>query len=182
MLSTDGLVAPVAATGLGGCQRGPGGGKSGLGVLGRDARSDAPVSERLVAVVLALSLGHLRARLDNAGVFLARLQLDQGRARGNTLAVTEQDAGDQLTGGGGDVDRPATPRHAQHPDLVGEGTRPDHRFRHGLTATAAGAAAASGTAALLFIIREGHPQNDGHDHKAQQNGGGDKEEMAFDHA
>jgi hypothetical protein len=43
------------------------------------------------------------------------------------------------------------------------------------------AAGATRPSARLLITGEGHSQDDSHDHQAQQNGSGGKEEVAFDH-
>jgi hypothetical protein len=51
-----------------------------------------------------------------------------------------------------------------------------------LTAPTASAAASTRAAAGFLITRKGHPEDDSHDHQAQQHNRGDEEEMAFDHA
>ena len=73
-------------------------------------------------------------------------------------------------------------RDAQHADFIGEGPRPDHRFRDRLAAAATRPAAAAWTAAGLLIAGEGHPQDNGQNHQAQQDSSSDEEEVAFDHA
>ena len=131
--------------------------------------------------MFALGLKKLSPRLDQVSVFLARLKLDQGRAGGDTLAVSEHDASDQFGRARGDVDRALAARHAQDPDLICELTRCRDGFSHGLTAPAAGAAT-TGAACAALVVRQGDLQHRRQDHQPHQTRRHENEKMAFEHA
>lgn len=104
-----------------------------------------------VAFILFLGEPHLSPCLNDTGLLLARLQLHQGGASRDLLPVPEENARDQLAGVGSDVDRAATSRHAQHIDLVAEGTGRDHRSLDDLAAPTPSAARPSRPARRSII-------------------------------